>query len=110
MAELEFKVLDKEKGKGRDPHARYEIIVGGLDGNPEMYDLVSYLEGNDGNLHSYRDCKTTAGISVENATHRTGEDSTHLILVGVGEMDETLSRLKSVVPDIFDFKGIAREA
>ena len=111
MTKLEFDVLDKSKNLERSPEARYNTITAGLDSKPDMYEVVTFNESDrDYNLRVYRDSQTTSTISIE----RNLEENKSPLLVIVGRNDEeiktALKRIKSITPDIFNFKHIKEKS
>ena len=103
MANLEYQILDKTIPESKDPVSRYDILAGSLDGNPEMFEKVNNLEGNEGMLRTYRDISTKATISLE-VLRTTRSEFLWLNIVGdKTKLKPTLKRVKSVVPDIFDY-------
>ena len=102
MARKEFEFTDDSWSDYKDSCARYNVFTANLAGKPEMYELVAQQEGSEGFLTTYRDNKTTVALSIEAGG---SDDRTLVALVGdKNRLNETLERLKTAVPRIFNFK------
>ncbi len=105
MARRKFEILNGENLRERSPSSRYEIMVGNLDGKPEIYEYVASLEDIGGHLTVYRDIESsTVSVAFDCS------DFTSLTLVGDNEgLSRSFNRLAQHIPDIFKFELIKKQ-